>query len=482
VDEARPIAAIATAPGRGAIGVVRVSGRGLAPIVAALIGSDPLPPRHARFAAFLDAGGEAIDRGIAILFPAPASYTGEDVFELQAHGGRVVLERLLARVLEAGRSLGIRVARPGEFTERAFLNGKLDLAQAEAVADLIDASTEQAARAAVRSLEGEFSRTVSSLAERLLELRMLVEATLDFPEEEIDFLEAAQARERLAACVSALEEVRSAARRGALLRDGITVVLAGEPNVGKSSLLNALAGAELAIVTPIAGTTRDRIAQAIQIEGVAINVVDTAGLRETEDEVERIGIERTWQAVEAADVVVHLVDARAIETDAARALEDSIRCRVGRSVPVLRVFNKIDLIDLERPVAIGAARGEGGADSGPSEPSGAVGIQRGAANEMAISALTGAGIDALRKRLLELAGGEPGAETVFTARARHVEALAVAARHLEAAVALLAQGGQALDLLAEELRLAHEALGEITGQVSPDQLLGEIFSRFCIGK
>jgi tRNA modification GTPase len=378
--------------------------------------------------------------------------------------------------------VGARIARPGEFTERAFLNGKLDLAQAEAVADLIDASTEQAARAAVRSLEGEFSRTVGGLAATLLELRLLVEATLDFPEEEIDFLEAAQARERLAACGTALEDVRRAARRGALLRDGITVVLAGEPNVGKSSLLNALAGAELAIVTPIAGTTRDRIAQAIQIEGVPINVVDTAGLRDTDDEVERIGIARTWQAVEGADLVVHLLDARAVESAAARALEQRIRRRVGRSVPVLRVLNKIDLLASGGAALLPQAPQGSPACAVVPALSGEAGAVGEPVDELLISARTGAGIDALRRRLLQWAGGEPGAETVFTARARHVEALAQSAGHLDAAVGLLARGGQALDLLAEELRLAHDALAEITGRVSPDQLLGEIFSRFCIGK
>ncbi len=459
---AGPIAAIATAPGRGAIGVVRVSGPTLGPIVTGLIGA-ALIPRQARFAAFLDREGRAIDRGIAIFFPGPASYTGEDILELQAHGGRVVLERLLNRVLETGRDLGVRLARPGEFTERAFLNGKLDLAQAEAVADLIDASTEQAARAAVRSLEGEFSRTIDRLAAQILELRLLVEATLDFPEEEIDFLEAAQARERLLSGVESLREVRRAAQRGALLREGITVVLAGEPNVGKSSLLNALAGAELAIVTPIPGTTRDRISQPIQIEGVQVNVIDTAGLRDTDDPVERLGIERTWQAVAAADVVLHLLDARVAAAGEQLALEDRLRAQVGPAVPVLRVRNKVDLLGPSRVEPLSAA-------------------ESAMQNDIRISALTGEGIEALRRRLYELAGGEPGVETVFTARARHVAALDVAAVHLDEAMRLIARGAEVLELLAEELRLAHEALGQITGRVSADQLLGEIFTRFCIGK
>jgi tRNA modification GTPase len=470
VSDSRPIAAVATAPGRGAIGVVRVSGAGVGALAKALLGRD-LQARRATYGPFLDSSGNPIDHGLAIFFPGPHSYTGEDVLELQGHGGAVVMQLLLRRVLEAGAVLQVRVARPGEFTERAYLNDKIDLAQAEAVADLIDASTERAARSAVRSLSGEFSSKIESLAAQLIELRALVEATLDFPEEEIDFLEAAQARERLQGCAQALVAVLSAARRGALLRDGLSVVLVGEPNVGKSSLLNALAGAELAIVTPVAGTTRDRIAQTIQIEGVPVRVIDTAGLRATDDEVERIGIARTWEAVAEADCIVHLVDAgQALAalgvsaqatgglagSRAAREIERELASRLPASVPRLLVCNKSDLLT-------------GGA---PNDQ----GMQ------LWISAQRGDGIDRLRAKLLELAGGEPGAETTFIARERHLLALSSARDHLSLARAHLEAGNARLELAAEELRLAHEALGTITGALSADALLGEIFSRFCIGK
>ena len=306
-----PIVAIATAPGRGGVGIVRVSAgaAGLDPLLQAVLGDRPLQPRHAHFLPFRAADGGAIDEGIALLFPAPHSYTGETVLELQGHGGPVVLRLLLARCLEAGRAIGLRLAEPGEFTRRAFLNDRLDLAQAEAVADLIDASTESAARAATRSLAGEFSSRVHGLVEDLVELRALVEATLDFPEEEIDFLEAADARGRLAAIRKQLDELARASRQGALLREGLAVVLAGSPNVGKSSLMNALAGEDVAIVTAIAGTTRDRIEKTVQVEGIPLNLIDTAGVRQTEDEVERLGIERTLNEVAKADVVLHLVDA-----------------------------------------------------------------------------------------------------------------------------------------------------------------------------
>jgi tRNA modification GTPase len=466
MTDERPIAAIATASGRGAIGVVRVSGRGLGNLARELTGRT-LEPRRAHLVGLLDAHGGLIDRGLALYFPGPHSYTGEDVLEFQGHGGAMVLQRVLARVLHAGQSIGLRLARPGEFTERAFLNGKLDLAQAEAVADLIDASSERAARAAVRSLEGEFSSRVSDLARAVLDLRILVEATLDFPEEELDFLQAAEAAHRLERAIDTLDEVRRAARRGALLRDGMTVVLAGEPNVGKSSLLNALAGTEVAIVTPIAGTTRDRIAQALLIEGVAINVVDTAGLRETQDEVERIGISRSWEAVTRADLVLHLVDARAHDSEAATVIEQGITARIGRHVPVLRVLNKIDLLAGDRP---------GGLESSDPERSDRM------KHDVPVSALTGEGLGALRAALLRAAGDEPGTETLFTARERQVEALTEAAEHLDDARAILVLGNERLELLAEELRLAHDALGRITGKVDADQLLGEIFRNFCIGK
>jgi len=452
-----PIAAIATAPGRGGIGVVRVSGRDLAPIVAAVLGRT-LVARHATYGPFLAADGGAIDQGIAIHFPAPHSYTGEDVLELQGHGGPVVLQLLLRRVLEAGREIGLRLAEPGEFTQRAFLNDKLDLAQAEAVADLIDASTEQAARSATRSLSGEFSTAVHGLVERLIELRMLVEATLDFPEEEIDFLEEADASGRLAQIRDDLQHLLANARRGALLRDGLTVVLLGEPNVGKSSLLNALAGAEVAIVTEIPGTTRDRIAQAIQIEGVPLNIVDTAGLRETADQVEKLGIARTWAEAAQADVVLHLLDARETDTAAALAIERELDHRLAETVPMVRVYNKIDLAGVEPRV------------------------DRAAVSSVWLSAKTGTGIDLLRGLLLELAGWQASGESTFIARERHLIALRAAQAHVEAAEAHARERAQQLDLFAEELRLAQERLNEITGEFTADDLLGVIFSRFCIGK
>ncbi len=464
-----PIVAIATAPGRGAVGIVRVSGRDLAPLIAAVC-ARPLPPRQAVYGAFVDAHGAAIDHGLALHFPAPASYTGEDVLELQAHGGPVVLQLLLARCLEAAaetdpatgreRLPGLRVAEPGEFTQRAFLNGKMDLAQAEAVADLIDASTEAAARSAGQSLSGAFSREVEALRERIVRLRMLVEATLDFPEEDIDFLRQADADGQLAAIVGALDATLDRARQGALLREGIHVVLAGQPNVGKSSLLNALAGAELAIVTPIPGTTRDRIGQTIQIEGVPLHVVDTAGLRETADEVERIGVARSWQAIAGADAVLFLHDLTRRGQPDYDAAEAAIAQRLGLSAAeagdarVLHVFNK--------------------ADAAPPRdlPAGAI----------ALSARSGEGLATLRRALLEHVGWHAVPEGVFIARARHVQALRRTAAHLARAGEHLHAPNPALDLFAEELRLAHDALGEITGRMTPDELLGEIFARFCIGK
>ncbi len=457
-----PIAAIATAPGRGGIGVVRVSGAGLAPLIEALLGAERagrLAPRHATFAPFLDAQGRAIDEGLALLFPAPHSYTGETVLELQGHGGPVVLQMLLARCLEAGRPIGLRVAAPGEFTRRAFLNDRLDLAQAEAVADLIDAGTEAAARSANRSLAGEFSQRIRALVESLLELRTLVEATLDFPEEEIDFLQAADARGRLAAIRAQLDDVLARARQGAVLRHGLNVVLVGAPNVGKSSLLNALAGEEVAIVTPVAGTTRDRIVQAVAVHGILLNVIDTAGLRPTDDPVERIGIERTLAEVARADVVLHLVDASGPAADAEVLAQ--VSRHAGRGVPLLTVLNKVDLSG-EAPGA------EGG--------------------RIRLSAKTGAGMDGLRAALLEVAGwtASTSGETVFLARERHLQALARAQEHLAAAAAHAdaehGYGNAQLELFAEELRLAGSRLSEITGEVTADDLLGRIFSRFCIGK
>jgi tRNA modification GTPase len=457
-----PIAAVATAPGRGAVGIVRVSGKNLAALAKAITGR-ALTPRVAHYGPLRDAQGAAIDQGLTLFFPAPHSYTGEDVLELQAHGGPVVLQLLLARCLEAAAQTDasgvataphLRIAQPGEFTLRAFLNGKLDLAQAEAVADLIDANTEAAARSASRSLAGALSSEVEALAQRLIGLRTLVEATLDFPEEEIDFLEKADARGRLAAIAADLERVLDRTRQGALLSEGMTVVLAGQPNVGKSSLLNALAGAELAIVTPVPGTTRDKIGQTIQIEGVPVHVIDTAGLRESQDEVERLGIARSWKEIDSADAVIFLHDLTRAGQDDYEAGQRAVHARLGDPARVLHVFNKSDA---------------------PATAAPAAGLR--------ISALTGAGLADLRRALLERAGWHASPQgDVFIARTRHVQALRRTRAHVAAAQALAVRADAALDLLAEELRQAHHALGEITGRWSADALLGEIFGRFCIGK
>jgi tRNA modification GTPase len=465
-----PIAAVATAPGRGAVGIVRVSGPSVAALIDAVCGR-LLKPREATYLPFRAADGSAIDQGLAIHVPAPNSYTGEDVLELQAHGGPVVLQLLLARCLQAGaerdpatgkpRLEGLRVAEPGEFTERAFLNDKIDLAQAEAVADLIDASTEAAARSASRSLSGEFSREVHALRDALVHLRMLVEATLDFPDEEIDFLQQADAQGQLERLRQTLARVMQRARQGALLREGIKVVIAGQPNAGKSSLLNALAGAELAIVTAVPGTTRDVVSQTIQIEGVPLHVIDTAGLRDSQDHVEKIGIERAWGQIENADAVLFLHDLTRADSDYAAADEAIARGlaeKLPRAVPVIEVWNKLDAA----PAA--AVRG--------SPPAGSV----------RLSAKTGAGLDGLRRRLLEAAGWQAAPEGVYIARERHVQALRRVEGHLAAAAAHLEAQAQSLDLLAEELRLAQNALSEITGEFTSDDLLGVIFSSFCIGK
>ena len=466
-----PIAAIATAPGRGAVGIVRVSGKGLGVLVEAVCGRT-LRPREATYLPFRDAVGQPIDQGLALFFPAPHSYTGEDVLELQAHGGPVVLQLLLARCLEAGAQAhpatgqpalpGLRVAQPGEFTERAFLNDKIDLAQAEAIADLIDASTTAAARSASRSLTGAFSHEIHALRDALIHLRMLVEATLDFPEEEIDFLRKADARGQLSNLKQTLSQVMQRARQGALLREGIKVVIAGQPNAGKSSLLNALAGAELAIVTPIAGTTRDKVQQTIQIEGVPLHIIDTAGLRDSDDEVERIGIARAWDEIAGADAVLFLHDlARrdAMDYRAADAvIESTLAEKLPSSVPVIDVWNKVDCVPgAAQPASAGRAA-------------------------VHLSARTGEGLDALRRILLEVAGWQSAPEGVYIARARHVQALRTVQQHLEEAAAQLDALGPALDLLAEELRLAQNALSTITGEFSSDDLLGVIFSSFCIGK
>jgi len=435
------IAAIATAPGRGGVGVVRVSGADVSGLAKAILGRVPAP-RHATFGRFLDTDGSTLDEGIALYFAAPHSFTGEAVLELQGHGGPQVLNLILQRCV----ALGARLAEPGEFTRRAYLNGKLDLAQAEAVADLIDAQSVAAARSAVRSLAGEFSQRISVLVEELIRLRMLVEATLDFPDEEIDFLQQADAFGRLDRLDAKLQTVRAAATQGALLREGLTVVLIGQPNVGKSSLLNRLAGYEAAIVTATAGTTRDTVREAIQIEGVPLHIVDTAGLRDTDDTVEQMGIARTWAAAEKADVALLLVDA-------ARGVGAHEAATLARlpAIPRLTIHNKIDMTGE-------SARIDGDA--------------------IWLSAKTGAGLDLLQRKLLESAGWQAIGDGALMARTRHLHALQRAAKHLQQARDATSQ----LELFAEELRLAQAALSEITGEFSADDLLGEIFSRFCIGK
>ncbi len=468
-----PIIAIATAPGRGGIGVLRISGPRLADYAHSLLGLTPRP-RHAHYLPFRNAAGEVMDEGIALYFPGPHSYTGEDVLELQGHGGPAVLRRVLEDCLVRGASIGLRLAQPGEFTQRAFLNDRLDLAQAEAVADLIEASSAAAARSAMASLSGAFSAEVDALAERIVHLRMLVEATLDFPEEEIDFLEKYQAAQRLEAVSDALDGVLRTARRGLVLREGLHVVLAGQPNVGKSSLLNALAGDEVAIVTPIAGTTRDRVVQQIHIEGVPLHVVDTAGLRDTEDTVERIGIERSWAEIARADVILHLQDARS----PGDPLDADIARRLPPQAPVLVVCNKVDLLDEAGRARVAA----GSADTDSAQAEVMLAGAPDAPDVLLVSAHTGEGLDALRARLLSIAGWTPGTESPWLARERHVQALEAARAHLRAAAAHAAHSDQVLDLFAEELRLAHEALCGITGQFTSDDLLGEIFSSFCIGK
>ena len=433
------IAAIATPPGRGAIGIVRISGARAPEIARRLIGRLP-EARVASFTTARDAAGRPIDEGLALYFPEPRSYTGEHCFEFHGHGGTMVLHALLAACLDAGA----RLAEPGEFTRRAFLNGRMDLAQAEAVADLIDAASSEAARSAMRSLSGEFSAAVHALGTQLVELRALTEATLDFPEEEVDALHREDAAARLARLRAGLDELLARSREGSLLRAGIQVVLAGRPNVGKSSLLNRLAGEERAIVTPIPGTTRDALRETILIEGVPLNLVDTAGLRDSRDEVERLGVARAHRELARADLVLAVHDCT--EREDAPELEVPAAAR-------LDIYNKIDLAPGFAPPA------------GP-HPA------------LCVSAKTGEGIEALRQAILQAAGWRSHGESVFLARERHLRALQAAAHHLAGA----ASQGQRWELFAEELRLAHQALGAITGEFTADQLLGEIFSRFCIGK
>ncbi len=462
-----PIMAIATPPGRGAVGVVRISGKHLKAFAESLC-QQALTPRHAHLLALKDAQGQAIDQVLAIYFPGPHSYTGEDVLELQGHGGTIVMHMVMARCLALAQSTKpdstpwlphLRMAQAGEFTQRAYLNQKLDLAQAEAVADLIDANTEAAVRSAGRSMQGAFSDQVHALKAALVHLRVQIEACLDFPEEDLDFIKAMQVAEQLQSLLQHAAALTSQAKQGALLRDGLKLVIAGQPNAGKSSLLNALAGAELAIVTPIAGTTRDVLSQSIQMEGVPIHVLDTAGLRDhtQADEVEQIGMERAWAQIKQADIVLLLNDVA--RTDDAyrqqqRQLQEDIEAVLPKHTSLLLVDNKCDMVTTTSST-----------------------------KALQISAKKGLGLQALRTHILQLAGWQSSAqEGVFTARARHLEALAVVLQHLQAAQQMLNHPQPALDLLAEECRLAQQSLSSLTGEFSADDLLGEIFSNFCIGK
>jgi len=454
ISDTAPIAAIATAPGRGGIGVIRISGKSLSGLSRALLGRF-LEPRHAHLLPFLDEKGNPIDHGIALFFPSPKSYTGEDVLELHGHGGTAVLQRLLERCLFVGQSIGLRLAQPGEFSLRAYLNGKMDLTQAEAVSDLINASSEAAAKAAMASLSGRFSDEINKLITDVVSLRKLVEATLDFPEEEIEFIEKYQVKRKLDDLSRKLKDVIVTTKHSSFLQEGLKVVLAGEPNVGKSSLLNAIFGQELAIVTDIAGTTRDRIRETLHIEGVPIQVTDTAGLRDTQDLIERIGIERSWEAIKNCDLVLDVMDA----SQPRSAISHELSRSGLRNKPIEAVFNKIDLLGTEDLSKL---------------KQGSCGVF--------VSAKTGGGIEDLKQRILAIAGRQPGEISPWLGRTRHVIALENADRHLSVACEHASHDDRVLDLLAEELRLAHVSLGEITGQMTPDELLGEIFSSFCIGK
>jgi tRNA modification GTPase len=437
------IAAIATAQGRGGVGVVRISGAAVSCIALALLGELPAP-RFAKYGNFLDESGQVIDQGIALYFVAPHSYTGENVLELQGHGGTAILQLLLKRCLE----LGARLAEPGEFTRRAYLNNKLDLAQAESVADLIEATTTEAARSAMRSLQGDFSAEIHSLLDELISLRMLVEAMLDFPEEDIEIVDSTRRDAQLEQIQSKLSNVLQSAKQGSLLREGAHIVLVGRPNVGKSSLLNKLSGQDVALVSDVPGTTRDVIRQAIQIRGVPLHIIDTAGLRESQDEVENMGIARTHQTVQRADLILLLLEANQNITPH----DEDILALLPAAITRLQIFNKADLLEGER-------------DALP-------------ANSIYVSAKTGAGMEALRDKLLELVGWRNQEGGVFMARTRHLLALSLAQDHLEVAHNVRHNP----ELFAEELRLAQQALSSITGEFTADDLLGEIFSRFCIGK
>ncbi len=453
-----PIIAVATASGKGGVGVIRISGPDLAELTTILL-QKSLEPRQATLLSFRDADGSVIDQLIAIYFIGPASFTGEDVLELQCHGGPHLLALVMKRCLELGKDKGLVIAEPGEFTLRAYLNDKIDLAQAEAIADLIDAQSEAAVRGAARSLQGAFSADVDGLIEEITQLRILVESTLDFPEEEVEFLENAQAKQRLQAVSAKLSSLRENAKQGKLLRDGVQLVLAGAPNVGKSSLLNRLAGEEVAIVTPIAGTTRDRIKESIHIDGIPMHIIDTAGLRETDDLVESKGIERSWEAIRLADLVIFLKDPNSNQTD--ELIDGDLKSQILKELPpkcpVLEVINKSDLLAPE--------------------------LKKTAHKEtLFISAKTGEGVDGLKRKILEIIGWSGSQEGAILARRRHLDCLERAAEHLKKSEVFAANGNISLELFAEELRLAQDHLGQITGKLLPDDLLGKIFSQFCIGK
>jgi tRNA modification GTPase len=440
------IAAIATPPGNGGVGIIRISGALVTEIAKHLLNKS-LIPRHALFTSFIDEQGCIIDSGISLYFPAPASYTGEDILELQGHGGSVVLDMLLRRVL----SLGARLANPGEFTERAFLNNKLDLAQAEAVADLIESSTEQSVRSAQKSMQGVFSQQINELVTELTELRIYIEAAIDFVDEEIDFLTDGVVESRIIRLLHSLEKILKTAQQGRLLRDGMTVVLVGKPNAGKSSLLNALTGHESAIVTEIAGTTRDVLREHIQLDGMPLHIIDTAGLRDSDNLIEKEGMRRAHEEILKADKILLLIDAREIET------EDILKA-LPSDIEIIKVYNKIDLLGIE-PKLIQAENGY----------------------KCYLSIKTGQGMDLLKQHLKESVGFNDNTNDVFIARRRHIEAITASYQFVQSALEQL-QHNQAGELVAEDLRQAQMSLSEITGAVSSDDLLGKIFSSFCIGK
>ncbi|WP_261641939.1 tRNA uridine-5-carboxymethylaminomethyl(34) synthesis GTPase MnmE [Erwinia mallotivora] len=454
MNHSETIVAQATPPGRGGVGILRVSGPKAAEVAQLLLGKLPAP-RRADYLPFRDSDNHTLDQGIALWFPGPNSFTGEDVLELQGHGGPVILDMLLKRITAIS---GVRIARPGEFSERAFLNDKLDLAQAEAIADLIDASSEQAARSALNSLQGAFSLRVNSLVEALTHLRIYVEAAIDFPDEEIDFLSDGKIEAQLNEVIARLDEVRAEARQGSLLREGMKVVIAGRPNAGKSSLLNALAGREAAIVTEIAGTTRDVLREHIHIDGMPLHIIDTAGLREASDEVERIGIERAWGEIEQADRVLFMVDGTTTSATEPAAIWPDFIARLPATLPITVVRNKADVTG--EPTSTEEVNGH---------------------SLIRLSARTGEGIEQLRHHLKESMGFAGNTEGGFLARRRHLQALELASTHLSQGKEQLV-GARAGELLAEELRAAQQCLSEITGEFTSDDLLGRIFSSFCIGK